>query len=361
MAVLFGAGCTGGAPGSGPAPRQVAYVGLQGDARVAVYDVDGTSGAWSLKQTVEAAAGGAGWATSAPMAVSPDRRRLHVGIRGAGTTATYAIAADGRLSLLGTTDIRGSAPFLSLDRTGRWLLAPYYPEGKVTVHRIDADGRIVAGPVQEFDTAVNAHSIMTDPSNRFVFVPHTGPNAIYQFRFDAQTGRLEPNNPPIVSPPDGTAPRHHRYHPRLDVVYFINEAHSSVSAFRFDPGSGTLTQIQNISTLPADRQQGGNSTADLHLTPDGRFLYGSNRGHNSIAAYSVDQTSGQLTLIDWFETEQTPRSFALDTTGQFLYVAGQGSGNVAAYRIDPATGRLARFATYEAGPAPTWIEVIALD
>jgi 6-phosphogluconolactonase len=350
-------GCAIRAEGAGA--RQVAYVGLRGDGRVAVYDVHRESGEWTLKQVVAVREGDAGWATSAPIAVSPDRRRLHVGMRAAGQVATYAIANDGRLSFVDTAEIGGSAPFLWRERSGRWLLASYFPEGKVTVHRIDERGAVVSGAVQEVPTAPNAHAILPDRSNGFVFVPHTGPNAIYQFRFDEETGRLTPNQPPTVQPPEGRGPRHARFHPDLPVVYVINETASTVTAYRFDPATGTLAEFQEMPTLPADHT-GDNSTADLHLTPDGAVLYGSNRGHDSLVAYRIDRATGRLYLVDWFETERTPRSFAIDPGGRFLYVAGQGSGNVAGYRIDRQTGRLARFATFAVGDDPTWIEIVTL-
>jgi 6-phosphogluconolactonase len=371
LAVALASGCSAGGEASsssharaGTAPsaaggRLVAYVSLRGDGRIAVFDVDWATGEWAPKQTVEVREGEAGWVTSAPIAVSPDRRRLDVGMRGEGAVATYAIDDDGRLSLVGTVPIGGSAPFLSRDRTGRWLLAAYYPEGKVTVHRIGEDGA-VAGQVQEIVTALNAHSIMPDPSNRFVLVPHTGPNAIYRFAFDAETGTLTAADPALVHPPAGREPRHHRYHPLLPIVYVINEAGSSITVYRFDPDRGTLDEIQDVPTIPGD-YSGANSTADLHTTPDGRFLYGSNRGHDSLAAYRVDPATGRLDFIDWFETEPTPRSFAIDPGGRFLYAAGQGSGNVAAYEIHPDSGGLTRFATFSVGPAPTWIELVELD
>lgn len=345
---------TGGVMVRSTGPAQVAYVTLAGEGRIAVYDVDGQTGAWSLKQTLEVGPG------VGPIAVSPDRRRLYVAVRGEGAAATLAAGDDGKLTLLGKADIAGSSPYLATDHGGQWLLAAYYADGKATVHRIDEQGLVTPGPWQEVKTDENAHSIFTDASNRFAFVPHTGPSAIYQFRFDGETGRLEPNQPPVVIAPNGAGPRHFRFHPTLDVAYFINELDSTVTAYHFDREKGTLMEFQNLPTLPEDFEE-RNTCADLHLTPDGRFLYGSNRGHDSLAAYAVDPETGRLTPIGWFETERTPRSFALDTTGRFLYAAGQTSDKVAAYRIDRQTGRLTRFATYEPGRTPTWIEVLALQ
>jgi 6-phosphogluconolactonase len=360
LMLLAVAGCAPTRAAHSDSVQQVAYVSVRGDGRVQVYDVDSATGAWAHKQTVAVRDGDQSWEFSAPMAVSPDRRRLHVGLRAEGNIATYEIADDGRLSLLSTSSIAGSATFLSRDPSGRWLLAAYYPEGKVGVYRVNDAGTVAGEAEQEVYTALNAHAILADPTNQYVFVPHTEPNAIYNFLFDAETGRLSPNVPPVVRPPDGRGPRHARFHPVLPVAYFTNELSSTVSAYRFEATRGALTEFQEMPALPADFSD-DNTTADLHLTPDGRFLYASNRGHDSIVGYRVDPETGRLDFIDWFEAEPRPRSFAIDLTGRFLYVAGQDSGNVASYRIDPSTGRLARIATYEVGSAPTWIEVVAID
>lgn len=355
IARLLAVACVAAAvasPASGQ--RQVAYVSLQEEGRVAAYSIDEGSGAWSLLQTVDAGAG------AGPMALSPDGRRLAVAIRDANGAVTLDIGDDGRLTLLGSQDIGGSSPYIAFDRTGRWLLAAYYADGKVSVHRIDEQGRIAAGPVQEIATNPNAHAVVMDASNRFLFVPHTGANAIHQFRFDEASGTLTPNQQSAVHTPEGTGPRHLIIHPHLDFAYAINETASTITAYRFDRESGTLEEAQSVPTLPEDFG-GRSTTADIHVTPDGRFLYGSNRGHDSIVAYAIDPASGELTRIGWFETEQTPRSFALDGSGRFLYAAGQGSDRVAAYEIDSGSGALKHLATYDVGGAPTWIAIVALE
>ncbi|MDH3584336.1 MAG: lactonase family protein [Phycisphaerae bacterium] len=336
------------------APKQVVYVAVGKDQRIAVLDIDGRSG--QLVPRSEISLSG----QPGSLAISPDRRFLFAAVRNAGAAAALAIdPKTGDLQVLGETDIGGNAAYLSVDASGRYLLGAYYRDGKAAVHAIGPDGRVRAGPIQAVPTAEKAHSVLLHPDNRFAFVPHTGPNQIFQFTFDASKGRLSPAAPAVVTAPEGAGPRHYCYHPVLDVVYFVNELGSSVTAYGLDADAGTLTALQTLPTLP-DNFTERNSCADVHITPDGRYLYASNRGHNSLAAYAVDGDTGRLTFIDRFETEAIPREFAIDTTGRFLYAAGQKSGRLAAYRIDPATGRLNRFATYDVGRGPAWVTVIEL-
>jgi 6-phosphogluconolactonase len=192
-----------------------------------------------------------------------------------------------------------------------------------------------------------------------VFVPHTGPNAIFQFRFDEQTGTLTANDPPKVTTPENTGPRHLAFHPSLNVVYFDNEQGSSVTAFRLDKSKGTLEPFQTLPTLPEGFSE-SNSCADLEITPDGRFLYASNRGHDSLAGFAIDPETGKMTSLGQFPTEKTPRSFNIAPDGKFVYAAGQGSGKLAAYRLDGENGKLTRFATYEVGNGPAWVQVVSL-
>jgi 6-phosphogluconolactonase len=145
------------------------------------------------------------------------------------------------------------------------------------------------------------------------------------------------------------------FHPTLPLVYCDNERGSSVTAYAFDEKTGTLTPGRTVSTLPADFT-GNNTCADIALTPDARFLYASNRGHDSLAGFMVDEKTGALTPIGQFATEKTPRSFSIDPAGRFVYAAGQGSGKLAAYRLDAKSGALERFDTYEVGKEPAWVQ-----
>jgi 6-phosphogluconolactonase len=247
---------------------------------------------------------------------------------------------------------------LATDATGRFLFAAYYVDGKVTVHAIGADGRLSDKPVQSITTADKAHAIVPDPSNRFVFVPHTGANAIFQFTFDATTGRLSANTAPRLDTPKNTGPRHLVFHPSQPIAYVANEQGSSVTAYALDTKAGTLKPLQTLSTLPKE-WQGVNACAEIKVHPAGRFLYVSNRGHDSIAGFALDD-EGKLTAIGQTPTEKTPRSFDLDPSGKFLFAAGEASGKLATYQIDGKSGALKLVNTMDVGKQPWWLLAVEM-
>jgi 6-phosphogluconolactonase len=278
--------------------------------------------------------------------------------RGECKISSYRInPQSGALAAVGTVGLQTDPCYLSTDRRGKFLLASYYEGKGVSVHPIGDDGAVSDPPVERRETARGAHSIQTDPSNRFAFVPHIagrGPNEIWQFRFDERTGRLTPNSPPKVTPDQPVGPRHFCFHPSKDLVYFSNEQGCSVTVYRFDASAGTLTPLQTVSTLPAG-YTGQNSCSKIQIAPSGKFLYAPNRGHNSIAGFAVDATTGLLTPIGQAPSEPVPRAFSLDPEGKFLYAAGIESGRLAAYRIDADTGVLQPMKTYPVGSRPMWV------
>ena len=280
---------------------------------------------------------------------------LFVSLRSQQRFGSYAIdRRSGKLTQIGSVPLEEGSPYVKTDNTDRFLLASYYGSGHVSVHAIAADGSLSEKPLQWIETSVHAHSIQTDRSNRFAFVPHTNPtNAIYQFRFDETTGELTPNDPPRVQPDTPEGPRHFAFHPGKDILYSVNENGSTVSAHHFDPQKGTLESFQVISTLPEGVDE-DNTTAEIRVTQDGKHLYASNRGHDSLALFDVAD-DGPLTAKGHFATEATPRFFALDPTGKFVYSAGQGSGRLASYRIDADSGALEPLKVYEVGKSPLWI------
>jgi 6-phosphogluconolactonase len=174
---------------------------------------------------------------------------------------------------------------------------------------------------------------------------------ILQFRFDAANGRLSPNSPPRIEPAERLGPRHYCFHPSLDLVYFSNEQGCGVSAYRLDPASGTLSAVQTITSLPSGFT-GRNTCSQIHLTPNGRFLYVGNRGHNSIAGFAVDGATGRLTPIGHAPTEAVPSAFGLEPEGRFLFAAGSATGRLASYGIDGETGALTALTTYPLGQRP---------
>lgn len=330
------------------------YVSLAGDQQIVVFRQDASDG--SLTEVARHDVG------AAPGSMAFDARRgvLYVALRTASQLASFQIDRQtGKLTLLSTTDANGSAAYVATDQTGRYLLSAYYQQGKVAVHEIDTDGRLGEKPLQTVPTAKNAHCIITDKANRFAFVPHTGPNAVVQFRFDAETGKLSPNQPPRLQTAAETGPRHIWFHPTMNIAYFDQEQGSAVTVCRYDGEAGTLQPIHSLSTLPDGFDQ-NNTCADIEVHPSGKFVYSSNRGHDSIAGFAVNSDSGRLTALGQTPTEKTPRSFNIDPSGQYLYAGGQGSGKLAAYTIDQESGALKRFATYEVGKQPAWVQFVVV-
>ncbi len=298
-------------------------------------------------------------AEPAILSVSPDRKTLFASFRSSGELASFAIHPEtGELDRLSVVDGGADPAYLLADRQGRYLLTAYYVANKVTLHALGENGAIRPKPLQTIPTAEKAHGIAIDASNQLVFVTHTGADRIYQFRFDPQQGRLAASEPPFVSTPAGTHPRHVVLHPSARWAYVGNEAGDSLSVYAVNPQAGTLSHLQTVPTLPEGFDGGQNATARCEMTADGRFVYVANRGHDSIAGFAIDPTTGLVTSLGQTPTEKTPRSFTIEPTGRFLYVAGEGSGRIAAYRIQES-GPLARFVTYDAGPV-AWA-VLAVD
>lgn len=328
------------------------YVNISGESKLSIYTMDLETGDMTLQEDV-ALSGGPG-----PLAVDPEHKHLYLGLRSTRELVSFDIdRATGKLSQTGSAALDADPCYISTDRRGRYLLSAYYGAGKVTVHPIAADGSLAEAAQQTISTSEHAHCIQTDASNRFVFVPHTvPPNAIYQFLFDEDTGMLSANAVPKAQPKDPDGPRHYCFHPTKDIVYASNEQGSSTTAYRFDTTSGTLSPFQTLSTLPKGFE-GDNTCAQIHIAPSGRSLYVSNRGHDSIACFSIDDQTGELTSQGQQPTEETPRVFNVDPQGRFLLAAGQGSGKLATYRIVPESGALEPLSVYVVGDRPMWIHV----
>ena len=334
-----------------------AYVSLQDDDKILVFTMDPGTGKLTQKAAVPVSGG------PAALAVDPEGRYLYVGRRVALDIASFRIdQADGGITQIGSATLQGEPVALATDRKGRYVLSAYYRQRTAAVHRIE-NGAAVTPAVEWRMTASGAHSMQTDPSNRYAFVPHIanrGPNQIYQFLFDESTGHLTPNSPPLLEPTESLGPRHFCFHPSLDTVYFSNEQGCSVTAYRLNTGTGTLEAFQTISTLPQG-YTGINSCSQIQITPDGRFLYAPNRGHNSIAGFSVDPSSGTLSAAGHAATQAVPRAFSVDLQGKFLFATGLETGNLTSYVIDQATGELTPSEIYPVGNRPMWVLVTELS
>src|SRR4051812_37520497 len=272
----------------------------------------------------------------------------------AGSVSAFAIHKDtGMLTPLNQRSSAGPGPaHLSLDRDGRAVLVANYGGGSVALLRIGSDGRLEAPTsfVQHTGSSVNpdrqrephAHEILTDPSNRFVYVADLGLDKVMIYRFDAAKPALTPAAPAFAALTPGAGPRHLAIAASGRFAYVINELNCTVTAFRRDPVSGSLAEMQALSSLPPGvKPEKGFSTAEIALSPSGAFLYGSNRGHNSISVFAVDKASGRLAFVANTPTGgRTPRGFGIEPGGAFLLAGNQESDSVSVFRVDPAKGIL---------------------
>jgi len=298
--------------------------------------------------------------TSTPMAVSPDRRFLYVGTRGEPRIAAgFAIdPASGRLKPVASGPLADSMAYIATDRTGRFLLAASYPGHKLTVSRIGPPGT-VQPPHQVVPDHPNAHSILADAGNRYVLALTLGNDRVNQFKFDAATGMLAPNTPPSVRLKEKAGPRHFVFHPNGKLVYVLGELDASVYVFDYDASTGQLKEKQVVSALPPDFQ-GKPWAADLHITPDGKFLYGSERTSSTLAGFKVDPAKGTLSPVGSVPTEKQPRGFRIDPSGRYLLAVGQLSHGMSSYRIDAGSGKLTKLKDYPMGKNPNWVEIVDL-
>ncbi|MCE9608493.1 MAG: lactonase family protein [Planctomycetia bacterium] len=329
------------------------YVSLVAEQKIQILRLNPSDGSLTPVDAV-AVDGGPG-----SLGVDPQKKFLFASLRSTSTLASFRIdSATGKLTLISsaTRPTGEGAAYVTTDRAGRWLLSASYGLGRAVVHRLSDDGKIVSPAVDVVETAKTAHSVATDPDNNFVFVPHPAPNAIFQFKLDHATGKLTDAGKAPGGTPAGSAtktgPRHLAFHPTLKLAFTSDEAGSSITAYRFDPTTG-LKPVQTVSTLPAD-YKASNSTAEVKVHPSGRFVWVSNRGHDSLAGFSIDP-SGALTAIDRAPTEKTPRSFDIEPQGRYVFGAGEGSGKLAVFQVDTTTGQLTRKHTYELGKSLTWV------
>jgi 6-phosphogluconolactonase len=249
--------------------------------------------------------------------------------------------------------------YIVTDRTGRYLLGASYHGSKLAISRIGPQGAVEAPAIEVLATPPNAHCIVTDQTNRHVYATSLGGDVVLQFRFDAGSGRITPSDPPTVRSKPKAGPRHLAFAPDGRFLYLINELDGTVNGYQVAAATGALTERQTVALLPAGFADKP-SAADLHITPDGRFLYGSERASNTIMGFAVDAASGRLTPIGSTPTEAAPRGFRIDPSGRVLLAVGQSSNRMSVYAIDGGTGRLAKLADYPMGINPNWVEIIHL-
>jgi len=333
------------------------YVSVRRDNRISIFTMDAGSGKVAWQQQVPVDGG------PDPMAIDPRGRFLYVACRDRQQVSSYRIdPATGGLALIRTVPLQGEPIQMVTDRTGRYLLSVFFYQSTIGVHAIDERGQIAFPPIEWRYTAYGCHGIEIDPSNRYVFVPHVarsgGPNGVAQFRFDGRTGRLTPNTPAFLSLKDNEGPRHLLVHPTLEVAYSADEQGCTATAYRLDRSTGTLSKLQSISTVPRDYAVKSQITcSELLIHPNGKLLFVVTREHDSIASFTIDQTTGRLSEADRVPTEPGVRPLCLDPTGRFMTAAGSGgtAGRLVTYEVDAVTGKMTPLDGYAAGNGPMWI------
>ena len=313
-----------------------------------------------------------------PGGVPPASAPAGVATPGGTVSAFIFDPVSGEITPLNRRPSNGLAPcHLTVDHTGRFLLVANYGSGSVSVLPILADGRLgeascviqhehrgedqgERGKDPRRQAGAHAHSINLDSANRCALVPDLGIDRVMIYRFDATRGLLEPNDEPWIEVRPGAGPRHIAFHPNRRLCYLINELDSTMTVFEYDEEYGHLKEIQNITTLPRDFS-GMSSCADVHLDPSGRFLYGSNRGHDSIVIYEVDQSTGILDLIGHVPTRgRKPRNFAVGPNGDYLLVANQETDSIVTFRLDRETGLLEATGQVATVPAPVCLLAVTV-
>jgi len=289
--------------------------------------------------------------------IHPNGRFLYAANEGRefdkGTESVSAFSIDaktGLLTFLNRAATRGSSPcHVIVEKTGRCLMVANYGGGSVAAFPLKQDGSLgeASSFVQHTGSSIgrrqrgpHAHEVVLSPDHRFVFVPDLGLDQVLGYRVDAASATITPNDPPFATVTPGSGPRHMEFHPNGRLAYVNSEMGSLVTVFAYDPAQGSLKDLQTISTLPKDFTE-TNNTAEVEVHPNGRFLYVSNRGHDSIAVFSINPGDGKLTFVEHVATQgKTPRNIAIDPTGAYLFAANQNTDNIVLFRIDQKTGRL---------------------
>ena len=360
------------------AAKTFVYVSAAQDGVIDAYNMDMASGALTPIGKTEAAK------LVMPMAVSPSKKFLYAVVRSE-TRRVISFAIDpvtGALTQKATAPLPDSMPYVSTDATGRFLLTASYGGDKIAVSPIGENGLVEADAIQVLPTGRNAHAILLDRTNRFAYCPNLGADQILQFTFDAKTGKLTQNDPPAVKARPGHGPRHLAFSPDNRFLYVLNELSGHVAQFAIDSVKGTLSEVDSYPSVPAEAglemglpqapvgapgaaaapkdEKPRIWAADLQITPNGKFLYSTERTTSKIALFTVDASSGKLTYVTNYPTEKQPRGIRIDPTGGYLIASGEKSDRLSVYKIDQATGKLTEAGRYPVGAGANWIEIVQL-
>lgn len=334
--------------------RTIAYISNADSREIYVLELNERHG--NLKLIEKIAVGG----NVMPLVISPDRKYLYAGLRSEPYSVSgFAIEPkSGKLKLINTVPLADNMAYISTDRTGHYLFGASYSGNKVSVNKTEPNGAIAANPLAVISTGRNAHCILTDLSNNFLFVSNLGDDVIRQYRFDPAKGTIDPLDPPIVTTKKGAGPRHFVFHPNHRFVYGINELDGTVNGY-FINTFGNLSLFDSVSIMPTNSNEKP-WAADLHLTPEGKYLYASERTTNSLVAFRIDSKNGKLSFVERVLTEAQPRGFNISPSGKYLFAVGQKSNSLSVYKIQMRTGKLKKVTQMKVGENPNWVEIIEL-
>jgi 6-phosphogluconolactonase len=379
LALLFAVGVT-----SMSEAKTFVYVSNAQDGNIDAFTLDTGTGALAPIGKAEAAK------LVMPMTVSPNKKFLYAVVRSQPTRVlTFAIdPATGALSQKASASLPDSMPYVSTDQTGRFLFTASYGGDKLAVSPIGENGLVEAEAIQVIPTGRNAHSILPDRSNKFVYAATLGANQVLQFTFDNKTGKLTPNEPAAVSPEAGHGPRHMAFSPDNKNLYVLNELSGHVTQYAVDGGKGTLRLVDSISSVPAEAGLVWGAAqapvgaapatpalasappkddkpkvwaADIQIAPNGKFLYSTERTTNKIALFAVAPDTGKLSYVANFAAEAQPRGIKIDPSGQYLVASGEKSDRLSVYKIDQSTGKLGEPNRFPAGNGANWVEIVEVQ
>ncbi|HVU15133.1 MAG TPA: lactonase family protein [Phototrophicaceae bacterium] len=354
--------------------RQIVYVGtytegwgnpVPRDEGIFVYAFDPSNGSLKFLRTINGVRNPSFLTVTQDYIFSVNELSEFKGVFGSGATAINR--ATGQIINQQPTHGADSCNII-LDPSGRWLFTANYTSGSITVFPVQTNGQLgeAVQVVQDHGHGANperqegphVHCVAFAPDGRYVFASDLGLDQIKIFTLDPSSGQLTPNDPPFAPTKPGAGPRHFLFHPNGRYFYATTELSATVAVFAYDAARGALTPLQTIPTLPAD-YTGKNLTADIHIASSGRFLYVSNRGHDSIVVYAIDAETGQLTLVEFISADgKTPRNFAFDLTERYLLVAHQDSASLATFHVDQASGKLAPTGERVSLPYPVCVKVV---
>lgn len=346
-----------GTAGAGASGGGVLFVYVGGTGTdISIYKLDAALGKLTFVKSVAAGT------TPSFLAFDPSLSHVYAVNEGSAKVAAFEVdPKTGDLTFVNRVDSGGDAPaFVSVDHSGKYVMVANYNSGTTRVFPIGADGGL-GTPTDNKSPGMNSHMILTDAANKFAFVMNLGSNSVSQYTFDASNGTLTANSVPQVKTATGAGPRHLAFHPNGKYAYLIGELDDTMSAFSYDATLGQLTSLQTpLSTLPAGVNGANNSCAEVVVAPSGKFVYGSNRGHDSIVTFSIDDATGKITYVGTTPSGGTvPRSFTLSADGKLMLVANE-SGDLVSFSVDVTSGALSKLLTVKQTNKPQFVGIVTL-